>query len=82
MTHTQLQIFLNCIEFPDKATEDLTRDTLTKEGVTVSQLGICITHSDLDEIGIPEAARRTLLETEGRVGLSRSVYHMFYCYHL
>jgi uncharacterized Fe-S cluster-containing MiaB family protein len=50
-----MQSFLDDIEFPDEVIANITRDILVTEGIMVYQLGKCITDSDLEEIGIPEA---------------------------
>jgi hypothetical protein len=59
--------FVESLDFPDKRIAELARDILIREGVSVSQLGTCITDADLEEIGIPEAARRILLQAVNEV---------------
>jgi hypothetical protein len=59
--------FVESLDFPDKSIAELARDILIREGVNVSQLGTCITNDDLEEIGIPEAARRILLQAVNEV---------------
>jgi hypothetical protein len=73
---SELENFLERLGIEDQSMYDLTKQTLAQEGVSVEQLYTMISDEDLEEIGVPEIARR-LIKAAVQVRPSTEIVFVF-----